>query len=386
MTDVSDIRISHESYISLHVQLHNRLRHLILSGRWSHGTRIPSENQLTHHLNISRSTVRLAFQQAEVEGLINRIPGKGTFVTYEPAHSAQPLLIAFVTNGFDSDHQRILLHGAESVIHENVFRLVFINVEDNQAEIEVLHNLEHDQVAGVLLWPRPDYTQPHVAKQYHSVQIPMVMMDRPVPGLDCDCVTSENYTGALAVMHHLLELGHENIAFISHYNIAVPTVQERYQAYQDAMIDAGLEPFTPWTLDPELGEVSASQVLRLFSDTDHAVFTDFAAFFEKANRPITAIFGVHDQIAMFSLRAVQTLNMRVPQDISVTGFDDTDVAAYLEVPLTTVAQDRFLMGKRAAQRLIDRINGDTSPPVIERIPTRLRVRDSTSIPAIPERG
>ena len=384
MADVSDIRISHESYISLHVQLHNRLRHLIISGRWPHGSRIPSENQLTNHLNISRSTIRLAFQQAEVEGLINRIPGKGTFVTYQPNNTAQTLLIAFVTNGFDSDHQRMLLHGAESVIHDISHRLIFVNV-DNQAEIEVLRNLEHEHVAGILLWPRPDYDQPNVAEPYRSIQIPMVMMDRPVPGLDCDCVTSENYDGALAAMQHLLGLGHENVAFISHYNMSVPTVQERYQAYQDAMTDAGFEPLAPWILSPELGEISASQVLRLFSDKDHAVFADFAAFFENANRRPTAIFAVHDQVAMFALRAVQALGKRVPHDISVAGFDDTDVAAYIEVPLTTVAQDRFLMGKRAAHRLIDRINGDKSPAVIERIPTHLRVRDSTAVPAIPER-
>jgi DNA-binding LacI/PurR family transcriptional regulator len=66
--------------------------------------------------------------------------------------------------------------------------------------------------------------------------------------------------------------------------------------------------------------------------------------------------------------------------VSIAGFDDTDLAAHLEVPLTTVAQDAFTIGKRAAHRLIDRIEGDAGDTLIELIPTELRIRSSTSVP------
>ncbi|MYE25949.1 MAG: winged helix-turn-helix transcriptional regulator, partial [Chloroflexi bacterium] len=62
------IRLDHNSYISLHVQLHNQLRRLIVSGRWRNGERIPTEMQLSRHLDISRTTVRIATQRLEVEG------------------------------------------------------------------------------------------------------------------------------------------------------------------------------------------------------------------------------------------------------------------------------------------------------------------------------
>ena len=74
------IRLDHNSYISLHVQLHNQLRRLIVSGRWQFGERIPTEMQLARHLDISRTTVRIATQRLEVEGLIKRTAGRGTFV------------------------------------------------------------------------------------------------------------------------------------------------------------------------------------------------------------------------------------------------------------------------------------------------------------------
>jgi DNA-binding GntR family transcriptional regulator len=75
------IKLEHNSYISLHIQLHNQLRQLIISGRWHYGEKIPSEAQLAKHLKISRSTIRLALQRAEVEGLIKRTAGRGTFIT-----------------------------------------------------------------------------------------------------------------------------------------------------------------------------------------------------------------------------------------------------------------------------------------------------------------
>src|SRR4051794_7519179 len=104
MNKVTDVVIAHNSVISLHVQLHNQLRQLILSGRWPNETRIPSEIKLAEHLNVSRSTVRLALQQAEIEGLIKRTAGRGTFVSYHPAGEQAARLIAFVTCGLDAEN------------------------------------------------------------------------------------------------------------------------------------------------------------------------------------------------------------------------------------------------------------------------------------------
>lgn len=102
MNKVTDILLAEDSFISLHAQLHNQLRQLIHSGRWPNASRIPSENELTSHLNISRSTVRLALQQTELEGLIERIAGRGTFVSFIPKNDHQSRLIAFVTGGIDA--------------------------------------------------------------------------------------------------------------------------------------------------------------------------------------------------------------------------------------------------------------------------------------------
>src|SRR5258708_33738370 len=93
MNKVVDIVISHNSIVSLHLQLHNQLRQQILSGRWPHGSRIPSETQFAEHLKLSRSTIRLALQLAEIEGLIERTAGRGTFVGSLPPKERKNRLI-----------------------------------------------------------------------------------------------------------------------------------------------------------------------------------------------------------------------------------------------------------------------------------------------------
>jgi DNA-binding LacI/PurR family transcriptional regulator len=92
----------------------------------------------------------------------------------------------------------------------------------------------------------------------------------------------------------------------------------------------------------------------------------------------TAIFAINDYVAIIAMRTMKQLNLAVPDAVSIAGFDDTELAAHLEVPMTTVAQDPYSIGKRAAQLLIERLGGYTGPSVCELIPTRLHVRSSTA--------
>src|SRR5215813_5917944 len=208
MNKVSDIVLLHNSFVSLHVQLHNQLRQLILSERWPSGSRIPSENQLTNSLNVSRSTVRLGLQQAELEGLIERHPGKGTFVADLSRRESQSQFIAFVACGFDSETQLLLLNGAEEEVRANGYRMIFCNAKSRQEEIDTLMRLKDEDVVGVLLWPNANaaHSQQQNALIYQQVHLPIVFMDRQIYGFDSDCVTSDNYSGAQMLMEHLAEL------------------------------------------------------------------------------------------------------------------------------------------------------------------------------------
>jgi GntR family transcriptional regulator, arabinose operon transcriptional repressor len=381
MNPLADVKISHESIFSLHVQLHNQFRHFILSGRWPAGTRLPSELQLQDHLNISRSTIRLALQSAEVEGLIERIPGKGTFVKEATRMNSGKKFIAFVTSGFESDFNRLLLNGAESVVRCSHHRIVFCSPPNSDEERKLLGQLQRDNVSGILLWPHSDLTYPdHLDHRSGYQTLPIVMMDRTFEGLEYDCVTSDNYGGGRMIMQHLLELGHRRIAFCSHNRFVLP-VLERLRAYNDMLQEAGIEVMEPWLLAAGSGEVSAGQALRAAANPNSPEIRQILNCLKQEPQP-TAVFAVNDHVAIIVARAAKYLGLRIPEDLSIGGFDDTDIALYLETALTTVAQDSFLIGKRSAELLIERLEGYNGPPRTEILPVELRVRSSTASPLL----
>ncbi len=383
MNKVSDILLTPDSFIALHVQLHDQLRRLILSGQWQRSSRIPSEKQLTSYLSVSRSTVRLALQRAELEGLIERSAGRGTFVAYLPPTDQRNRLIAFVTYGFDAESHLLMLKGAEGEVKARGYQIILSNVQNQREELDVLRRLKAEYVAGVLLWANAGASraQQENPLSYQQITLPLVLMDRGIYDLDCDFVTSENYDGASAMMQHLLALGHERIVFLCHQEMELLPVMDRYHAYCTAMLDAGLTPQEPWLIGPQGNEFIASMVLRASVDPKSVEIQEIKDLFYNASTPPTAIFAVNDYIALLAMRAVKLLNMSVPDDISIAGFDDIDLAVQLEVPLTTVAQDPFFIGKRAAQLLLDRLNGYSGATRRVTIPTQLRVRSSTALPA-----
>jgi GntR family transcriptional regulator of arabinose operon len=382
MNKVTDITLSDNSLISLHAQLHNQLRQLILSGNWPHATRIPSESQFADHLNVSRSTVRLALQQAEIEGLIERIAGRGTFVAYQPTTEHESRLIAFVTRGFDAGNTLLLLSGVESEAKNRGYQVIYSNPQNYQEEIEVLQRLPRANVVGAVLWPHADASKPQEQNiiNYRQIRLPIVLVDREIYGMSYDCVTSDNYYGAQALMRHLIELGHQHIVFISHYETHLISVVERHRAYCDVMREAGLTPADVWLIGRPGDEISASDTLRSSVDTKSPELQQIKNLMLAAQPRPTAIFALNDYISVLAIRAMKLLNLRVPDDISIAGFDDTDIVAHLEIPLTTVAQESFMMGQRAAKRLMNRLEGYSGPAEREIVPVQLRIRSSTSVP------
>ena len=380
MNKVTDISLAEDSFISLHVQLHNQLRQLIHSGRWPNASRIPSENELTSHLNISRSTVRLALQQAELEGLIERIAGRGTFVAYAPTENHQRHLIAFVTGGIDAENHLLMLSGAEHEVRARGYQIVFSTAKNQDEELQILERVEEDNIAGVLLWANALSTrsQQHTIARYQQVSVPVVLMDRKIPSFECDYVTSDNYGGARALMRHLIELGHRHIVFLSHDIVEIFPVMERYRGYCEALQEAGLPTADLWLIGQSGVEISASYALRSSVDKKSIEIQQIKDYIHNAKPRPTAIFALNDWLAVLALRAMKQLEMKIPDAMSIAGFDDIDLAVHLEVPLTTVAQNPFAIGKRAAQVLLDRLTSNNSSTKLEYIPTELRIRSSTS--------
>jgi DNA-binding LacI/PurR family transcriptional regulator len=168
--------------------------------------------------------------------------------------------------------------------------------------------------------------------------------------------------------------------FLSHHEMELLPVAERYRAYQDALSTAQLSNAAPWLISEPGFEIGNYYTFRSSLDMNSLELRQIKEYLLNAQPRPTAIFAINDYLAILAARILKFLQISIPESISIAGFDDIDMAAHLEVPLTTVAQDSFLIGKRAAQQLIRRLEGYDGPAECILIPTELRIRSSTSVP------
>lgn len=374
-----DIAVSKDSSIPLHIQLLNNMRHRILSGEWSAGSRVPSENTLQSLLGISRSTIRQALTTAKAEGLIESVPGKGTFVRQNPNKQSNSRLIGFVIPYFRSSFDSQLLRGAESALRARGYRVVFCNSErQRQEEDRLLHLLLQDHAAGILIWPVMEDSSQRFLFDLVRQQVPVSLMDRTFPGLEADVVLCDNFNGGYMATQHLIALEHRQIIFMARPHLNLLPIAERLRGYHQAMHDAGLEPPAPLLIGAQQ-EISTDYALRSYTNASGEDIQQIRAYLGAPNRA-SAIFAMNDLMALQVMRAAELSNVGVPQDLSVVGFDDMDFASHLEIPLTTVAQDSFALGQQAAHLLLQRIEGASDPPRQIVLPTHLVVRASTASP------
>ncbi len=375
-----DIAVSKDSSVPLHIQLLNDLRHRILSGEWAPGSRVPSENMLVRLLGISRSTVRLALNAAKAEGLIDSVPGKGSFVCAKPSKQLSSNLIGFIIPYFRSSFDGQLLRGAESTLRAKGYRTLFCNSERQVAEEDrLLRLLLDDHVAGIMIWPVMDDQPQRVLFDLSRQNVPLALMDRTFPNLSADTVLCDNHSGGYTATRHLIDLGHRQIAFMARPHLNLLPIAERLRGYRQAMQDAGLEPSDPLLIGASQ-EISTDYALRSYTNANGEDIRQIRKYLTAPKRA-TAIFAMNDLMALQILRAAELAHVRVPQELSVVGFDDLDLAGHLEVPLTTILQDSFALGQETARVLLQRIAAPHHPPRQIVLPTRLVARASTAPPS-----
>jgi len=193
-----------------------------------------------------------------------------------------------------------------------------------------------------------------------STASPVVVVDPNNVTPDCPVVIATNRSGALSAVEHLIGLGHRRIGFIS----GRPELQSavrRLVGYKDGLHQAGIP------LDPDMVQAG-----------DYSRQTGFACAQRLLNLsdPPTAIFAANDQSAIGAIQAAQQAGLRVPDDLSVIGFDNIPEAAYTHPGLTTVDQFIDDMGYVATEMLMSLIKGNSLESNVYKMPTQLVVRDS----------
>ncbi|MEH1129968.1 LacI family DNA-binding transcriptional regulator [Micromonospora sp. CPCC 206061] len=200
-------------------------------------------------------------------------------------------------------------------------------------------------------------------RQLGARNIAVVVIDpTDRPAASTPVVAAANRQGGAIATEHLLSLGHRNIALINGPE-RIWCCQEREAGYRDAMAAAGV------AVDPRLVRYG-----NLHVDEGHRIGAEILAL---PDRP-TAIFAGNDLQAMGVYQAAREARLRIPEDLSVVGFDDVPVAGWMGPALTTVRQPLTDMGVAAAGMLLALASGDKPAPARVELPTTLVVRGSTT--------
>jgi DNA-binding LacI/PurR family transcriptional regulator len=191
-----------------------------------------------------------------------------------------------------------------------------------------------------------------------------VVLQGCMPGFDIPSIDIDNVAAAAAAVDHLLSLGHRRIALITNAPLSYTAADERLRGYRQAIEAAGIDHdealVEEGAFDAASGERAANALL--------------------GRTAFTALFVASDVLALGAINALREANRRVPNDVSVVGFDDIALAAYFDPPLTTVRLPAFELGQAAGRALLDRI-ADRAVAQRTLLPTELVVRGSTGPPA-----
>ena len=251
----------------------------------------------------------------------------------------------------------MVIKGCESVARTHGYRLMISDSENStEEESEHLEVAMESDTSGVVIVPADGVT-PTIA-QTASRGFPMVFLDRTIDELDVSSVTSDNYEGANQATKYLLRLGHVRILFVAG-GPGKSSADQRLLGFRNAMEEAGLT-------------VSERHIVSAGYDFENAHRVVKEALSDGVS--FSAVFASADVMAFGAKRAIEEHGLRIPEDISLVGYDDIHLAS--SIGLTTVAQPALEMGRNAITTLIHFVERRLAKPTRLVLQPRLVIRET----------
>jgi len=361
------MKIDPGSPIPKYHQLKNIVKQSIEKGKIKPNQKIPSETELMRTYKVSRYTVRQALGQLVNEGWLYKEQGIGTFCAKRTKNdSKRTLMIGVISEVVSNYIFPSIIHGIDDVVHPKGYSIILGNANhQTEKEATYIENMIAKKVDGLIIEPTRSALANMNIEHFHKLKkmgIPFVMIDSYFEELNPSYVCVDDILGGYLATEHLIKLGHRRVGII-YKSEHMPAVR-RFQGYKKALKEYQInysEEFVKSFTSPEEENPTPSLIKELL----------------QLKNPPTAIFCYNDQIAFQACRSLKKSGLRVPDDVSLIGFDDSDLAILSEVPLTTIAHPKYKMGEKAAKMLLQLIEKkNVSRPLQFVYKPRLVIRDS----------
>ncbi|MDH6169495.1 LacI family transcriptional regulator [Variovorax boronicumulans] len=242
------------------------------------------------------------------------------------------------------------------------YTLVLCNTDDEPRRQSVyLQVLAERRIDGLIVVSTGG--DDSLVTQLQGLRIPTVLVDREIADPNCDLVETAHMQGGLLAVRHLLSLGHRRIACIGGPVSVMPS-EQRIEGWRMALAENGAVP-------------NADALLWRGGFTSQGGYEAMHAIL-RTEQPPSAVFVCNDLMAIGALRAAHESGVRVPDELSIVGFDDIELSAYTSPPLTTVAQPKERIGALAVDMLLERVGGKRRDARKVVLQPELRVRASTA--------
>jgi len=308
------------------------------------GDKFYSENELSAMFGLSRQTVRQAVGLLEKEGVLERRRGSGTYVT-GGARGSRPSsnTVAVISTYLDGYIFPNIIKGIETVLADNGYSMQLALTHNKvENEFRVLKALTEKPVDGVILEPAKS-ALPNPNKRLYEIirskNIPLIFFNAWYPDMDFPYIAMDDRMAGGLAANCLINAGHKKIAGLFQSDDRQGLL--RYEGYIQALREAGLE-------------VESGNVLW-FSTEDIPYLEEDINRVKRCIDGCTGVVCYNDQIAFTIVTELQKQGIKVPDELSVVGIDNSELASICEVPLTSVAHPIEKLGMKAAENILELI-------------------------------
>ncbi|MFT5505524.1 MAG: DNA-binding LacI/PurR family transcriptional regulator [Gammaproteobacteria bacterium] len=326
---------------------------------WKPDQKLPGERVLAKELGMSYMTIRKAIENLVTDGLLYKIPTKGTFVADGRARKVKSKTIGYfldsrIIGGLSSPYYSMIFNALEKETAKNGYSLVYFTENDSDKLNKTLKKLD-GIIASCFL---------RIEQFIYEINdsVPVVVIDNSASDKTIPSVIIDNFNAMMEAVDYLCELGHKRIGFMTGLEDS-DIGKNRFEGYKTSLLKHGITPENDLIYHGdysfESGKKGAKYLLELKPQP-------------------TAIVSANDSMAMGVMSILQSRDLNVPVDYSLIGFDDIDVACQITPALTTLAAPISQIAAVSFKMLKNLIDGQSPKNMHVALPAKLIIRNTTA--------